>query len=235
MRAVLLDAGNTIIHARTSVGEVYAFVARRHGVEADARELDRAFHAAFRRRKEAFVLSASNPHSPDRERAWWRDVVREAFRCAGSSERLEPLFDSVFDDLYRSFEEPEVWTVFPDVVPCLDVLERRGVPVAVLSNWDSRLHRVLAGLDLHRRFRFVLTSAEFGAEKPDPSIFLEASRRFGLAPDEIVHVGDLEVDDLQGARAAGMRALLLDRGCLPGGGGDRICTLEELPARLEES
>lgn len=231
IRAVLFDAGNTLIRARSSIGEIYAGVARRHGITATGAELDREFRNAFATRKEEFVGSVSNPHTPARERAWWRKVVADAFRGAGIWAAAEPAFDGIFDVLYAAFDGPELWEVFPDVAACLAKLEAEGIPKAVVSNWDSRLHTVLSGLHLHDRFRFVLTSAEFGAEKPAPSIFLEAARRLGQEPSRVLHVGDLIRDDVEGARSAGLRAMLIDRdGTSPSS--DRISSLAELPALL---
>ncbi len=211
VEAVLLDAGNTLIRVRGSVGEVYAAVARRHGLPADGAALDRAFRQAFRERRSGFLAGVSRPHSPDRERAWWRDLVREVLRRSGLDGMPPRRFAAFFDDLYETFARPDPWEVFPDALECLEVLEARGIPVAVVSNWDSRLKDVLEGLGLAGRFRFVLVSAEFGAEKPDPSIFLEAVRRMGVRPGRVVHAGDLYREDVLGARAAGLRAVLVDR------------------------
>lgn len=234
-RGVLFDAGNTLICVRTRVGEVYAEVARRHGAEVDGADLDRLFQAEFRRRRSEFVRSVSLPHSVERERTWWRGLVETVVRGVGAWEALAGDFGGFFDELYRTFERPDVWEVFPDVEPCLDALEAGGLRLGVVSNWDSRLHAVLAGLALAPRFRCVLTSAEFGAEKPHPSIFREAATRLDVAPEEILHVGDLMRDDVEGATAAGMRAVLLDRTCADGPcGAARVCDLRELPGLIEE-
>lgn len=230
VRGVLFDAGNTLIRVRGSVGRVYARVARRHGVEADGPALDRAFRAAFAQRKGSFLAGVTRPHSPERERAWWKALVRDVLRRTGAWAAAEARFDALFEELYAAFAEPEPWEVFPDVLPCLDALDAAGVPVAVVSNWDSRLRRVLAGTGLLGRFRFVLTSAEFGAEKPDPSIFLEAARRLGMPPAEILHAGDLIRDDVLGARRAGMRAVLVDRDLTAPDGWHRVRDLREIPA-----
>jgi putative hydrolase of the HAD superfamily len=211
IRAVLFDAGNTLIRVRRPVGEVYATVARRHGAEVEGEAIDRSFRRAFLARKQGFVGGVSRPHSPEKERTWWRDLVEEVFRPTGYWDMLETRFDAFFEDLYTAFERPEHWEIFPDVLPCLDALDGRGVPTAVVSNWDSRLNRTLGGLGLLDRFRFILTSAEFGAEKPDPAIFLEAVQRLNLEPGEVLHVGDLERDDALGARNAGLQAVLIQR------------------------
>jgi putative hydrolase of the HAD superfamily len=231
IRGVLFDAGNTLIRVRASVGEVYAGVARRHAVAVDGAAVDRLFQAEFRRRKGQFVDSVCRPHSPERERAWWRRLVESVFRAAGAWDQLEGRFEGLFEELYEAFERSEVWEVFPDVVPCLDALAGRGLSLGVVSNWDSRLHAVLRGLGLVGRFRCVVTSAEFGAEKPDPSIFREAAARLGFRPEEILHVGDLIRDDLNGAAEAGMQAVLVDRACREAPAGAlRVCDLREVPA-----
>ncbi|NOY43934.1 MAG: HAD-IA family hydrolase [Deltaproteobacteria bacterium] len=211
IQAVSFDAGNTLIRPRTSVGEVYAAAARRHGVSADGVALDRRFREVFGRRRSEFLPAVSRPHSPGRERAFWRTLVAEVFRLEGLWETAAHVFEAIFHDLYEAFARPDPWEVFPDVGPCLDALQARGVPVVVVSNWDSRLHEILLGLGLRERFRFVLVSAEFGAEKPDPAIFHEAARRLGKAPDRVLHVGDLYREDVLGARAAGMVGALVDR------------------------
>ena len=230
VRGVLFDAGNTLIRVRGSVGEVYARVARRHGVEADGPALDRAFRAAFAARKATFLAGVTRPHSPERERAWWKALVKEVLRRTGAWPAAEARFDALFEELYGAFAEPDPWEVFPDVLPCLDALDAAGVPVAVVSNWDSRLRDVLAGVGLLGRFRFVVTSAEFGAEKPDPSIFLEAAGRLAMAPAEILHVGDLIRDDVLGATRAGMKAVLVDRDLAAPDGWHRVRDLREVPA-----
>jgi len=211
IRGVLFDAGNTLVRVRGSVGAVYALVARRHGVAADGEVLELAFREAFQRRRGGFLDAVSRPHSAERERAWWRALVEEVFERASASEALTPNIDDLFPELYTEFEKADHWEVFPDVIPCLDDLAARRIPAGVLSNWDSRLHTVLDGLGLRDRFRFVLTSAEFGAEKPDAEIFREGARRLGCALDQVLHVGDLYRDDWLGATQAGLRGALLDR------------------------
>ena len=97
----------------------------------------------------------------------------------------------------------------------------------MVSNWDERLPRLLAALGLAGHFEAVVVSAEVGVEKPHPRIFEAALERLALAADEVVHVGDHAVEDVEGARAVGLRALRLARD----GGGD-LASLEELPAAL---
>ena len=93
----------------------------------------------------------------------------------------------------------------PGVVETLERLAAR-TRLAVVANWDSSLHEQLDRLGLDRYFDAVVTSAEAGAAKPDPKIFLAALRRLDVEPARALHVGDEPIDE-QGARAARMRFL----------------------------
>lgn len=208
---VLFDAGNTLLRVRGSVGTVYAEVASRNGVRADAAALEEGFRRVFANRRSSFVGAVSRPHSPEREKAWWRSLVADVFREVELWTGLEPVFESYFEEVYETFAGVERWEIFPDVHPCLAALEARGIPLGVVSNWDSRLHGLLRELGLAERFRCVLTSAEFGAEKPHPSIFTAGASCLGVPAGQVLHVGDLIADDLRGARAAGLQAVLIDR------------------------
>ena len=103
------------------------------------------------------------------------------------------------------------YVVFDDVLPTLDELASRGVGCAVVSNWDCSLTGVLAQLGILGRFATVGVSAVLGARKPDPRIFSHALAMLGHAPDQVIHVGDDVERDIRGARAAGLRAVLIDR------------------------
>lgn len=117
---------------------------------------------------------------------------------------------------------------FPDATQALAALRERGLKLVCVSNWDVSLAEVLERCGLDGFFDEVVTSAATGVRKPDPAIFAAALERAGCSADEAVHVGDTLEEDVTGAGAAGIRALLLDRG----GGGD-IASLEEIPAALE--
>jgi putative hydrolase of the HAD superfamily len=105
---------------------------------------------------------------------------------------------------------------FADAEPALSELRSRGLRLVCVSNWDISLPGVLerCGLVLDG----VVTSAESGSRKPDPEIFRIALELAGCEAGEAVHVGDTPEEDSDGARAAGIPHLLLDRS---GGGAAR--------------
>jgi putative hydrolase of the HAD superfamily len=91
--------------------------------------------------------------------------------------------------------------LLPGAGAALQAMRRRGLAVAVVSNWDFRLPRQLDGLGLGGVP--VVTSAEAGAPKPDPAVFARALELLRVRPERALHVGDSDSDEA-GARAAGM-------------------------------
>jgi putative hydrolase of the HAD superfamily len=116
---------------------------------------------------------------------------------------------------------------YADAEPALARLREQGLSLWCVSNWDISLEQVLGRIGLDEKLDGVLTSAEAGARKPDPAIFARALERAGCRPEEALHVGDTPEEDLAGAEAAGIRALLINRD----GGGD-IASLEEIAELL---
>jgi putative hydrolase of the HAD superfamily len=105
---------------------------------------------------------------------------------------------------------------YPDSAPALEALRRRGMRLVCVSNWDCSLPQVLERCGLAGLLDGVVTSAEAGSRKPDPGLFAAGLEIVGVSADQALHVGDTLDEDVTGARAAGLRALHLDRG----GGGD---------------
>lgn len=122
------------------------------------------------------------------------------------------------------------FTAFADARPLLARARGAGARVIVVSNWDVSLIEVLAHTGLEPLIDGVVVSAVIGAAKPSPEIFGRALELAGAAPQDCVHVGDSLAEDVSGARAAGIEAVLLDRdGLAPAADGARvIVSLDEL-------
>ena len=140
----------------------------------------------------------------------------------------------LLDELYDAFSRPEIWKTYPETFATLAAVEARGLRMAVISNWDRRLPRILDDLELTRWFETVVVSAIEGVEKPAPGIFERALSRLGIEPNACLHVGDSPLEDYEGARAAGMRSALIDRpGSFVGNGYRRISSLDEVLGLLD--
>ena len=103
------------------------------------------------------------------------------------------------------------FSAFEDAAPALVELRSRGLALVVVSNWDCSLPEVLAAAELATLVDGVVSSAEAGAAKPDPAPFRRGLELAGVAAEEALHVGDSPENDLAGARAAGVRGVLLTR------------------------
>ena len=100
---------------------------------------------------------------------------------------------------------------FGDARGALEELRRLGLRLVCVSNWDISLPSVLERCGLAENLDAVLTSAATGARKPDPRIFAAALDAAGCSAAEALHVGDSPAEDVDGARSAGVRVLLIDR------------------------
>ena len=227
VRAVFFDAGDTLFRVRGSVGEVYARVAAQYGVTVAAPEIEPRFRAAFRSMPPLAFPGASEAELPAREYAWWRQVVAQVFVRARFAD-----FDAFFAELFEYFARAASWELFDDVVPALAALRTRGLRLAIVSNFDGRLPGICEGLGIARYFDTIVMSGRAGAAKPDPRVFEVALARLGATAAEAVHVGDSVREDVEGARAAGLRGLLLARDPALGGQSDMLQDLSELPRSI---
>ena len=121
---------------------------------------------------------------------------------------------------------------YPDAAPALEALRARGLALVVVSNWDCSLGSVLERCGLGRLLDGAVSSAEAGARKPDPRIFAPALELAGCGREEALHVGDTPEEDLEGARAAGIRALLIERSGELSGEAGEISSLEQIEEHL---
>ncbi len=207
---IFLDAVGTLFGVKGSVGEIYADVARRFGVEVSATALNRAFFQSFRAAGLPAFANLSPADVQAREFAWWLAIVTATFKQVEALHQFVD-FDAFFAALYQHFATAEPWVVYPDVQPALQRWQQLGVTLGILSNFDSRLYSVLHALDLAKFFASVTLSTEAGAAKPDAKIFAIALQKHHCSPDAAWHIGDSFDEDYQAAKAVGMRGIWLRR------------------------
>jgi putative hydrolase of the HAD superfamily len=206
-KAVFFDAGHTLLYAHPDLGSVYAGVTAALGARVAPEEFVEAFVPVFKEATKKYAQVAEASDALDL--AMWRDITRRIYDRLPALGGLD--FEAWFERLYRRFGEPDAWKFYDDVEASLRELRRRGLKIGVISNWDSRLKAISDGLGLTKLVDFLVISAEAGVRKPDPRIFGLALEKAGVRADEAVHVGDLVEDDVDGARRAGLRPVLIDR------------------------
>lgn len=146
------------------------------------------------------------------QRAWdTRDLTPELHRAAYTAlaRAAEPPAGIDVDALYESHLSPSSWDPYPDALPVLRELRRRGAPVALVSNVGWDLRPIFRAHGLHDFVDHYVLSCEVGAQKPDPAIFERALHLLGHAPENVLMVGDDERAD-GGARALGCSFHLLE-------------------------
>jgi putative hydrolase of the HAD superfamily len=161
-------------------------------------------------------------------------------------ERLERLRDRCAEELRRALDIPDLdhatarsamraaleFRPYPDALPALGELRALGLTLVVASNWDCSLPDWLEPAGITELVDGVVTSAEVGAPKPNPRVFERALAIAGVEPAGALHVGDKVDNDVEGAAAAGVRAILVQREGEPPPGVEAISSLRELPALL---
>ena len=215
IRAITFDATGTLIEPHPSVG---------HGLAVEEAGLDRRFRAQFAARRS--LLSTDETV----EKAFWRGLAGEVFAPWADAATV----DRFYPELWAAFAEARRWRPRTDVARLFATLRERGVRLAILSNWDARLHRVVDGLGWRPQLDGVFISSELGVQKPDRRAFDRAAGFLGAAPHELLHVGDSWTHDVAGARGAGWQAAWLSGRGEDGPDPDvlRLTTLDELPERL---
>lgn len=146
----------------------------------------------------------------------------------------------IADSLISCYGTSECWHKYPGTIELLDSLRKRDVILGVISNFDERLETVLKDTGIHRYFTFVLTSYDFGMEKPSLPIFEEALRLGKLyrgeeiSTREAIHVGDRVDNDYFGAKNAGWSAALVKHNEVHEGHDDDKVPREDIFTNLNE-
>lgn len=202
-RAALFDFYGTLARA-VSWGPPVEETFARHGFTLD--------RGAWDRWAEMDALDgaqhAEHSASVEAYESWERSLLRErALACGVGPDDV----DALVADLHV-FTKTFTLEAYPEAPTVLEELRRRGVTVAVCSNWDWHLDRALAQCGLDTLVDVAVTSARAGARKPHPRIYRHTLERCGgVDPADALFVGDTWDADVEGPLAAGLRAVHLHR------------------------
>jgi putative hydrolase of the HAD superfamily len=228
---VFFDAGETILHPHPSFPELFARVCARNGVAMDAARV-----RGVQERLAPHLVDLGEATGVDKpslsaegSRTFWTYLYRRLLAELGVED------EALVSTLYATFSHTSSYKLFDDVVEALHEVERAGYRLGLISNFERWLEEILVEQEVGHLFDVAVISGVEGVEKPDVAIYEAAIRRAEVAPGAAVHVGDSPVYDVEPARAAGMRPVLLDRaGRYPDAPPPRIRTLTELPDVLAD-
>lgn len=225
LETVFLDAGGVLVFPNWSrISEGLA----RHGVLIGPDALARADPLAKRTLDDSRTIEATD----DAGRGWlYFNLILNA---AGVP--VTAATDAALAELHAYHQESNLWELVPPGVPlALAALRARGLKLTVVSNANGRLRLLFDRLALTGCVDCLLDSHDEGIEKPDPRYFEIALARSGARRETTIHVGDLYQVDVVGARAAGLRGVLLDEaGLYPDADCPRVRSLAELVDRIAE-
>jgi 2-haloalkanoic acid dehalogenase type II len=190
IKGVIFDAYGTLLR-----NEDLRLIPQRlvadHGLSIDVDDLWRTW---------ADLYHEATQSTPFRSlRAIEEDILARIARTAGLEADMTPYVDLFFQVTTKV-------ELYPEVLPVLAALA--PARCGIVSNAD---HEHVSAWPGALPVEFILISEALRAYKPDPCVFEAALERLGLAPHEVLHVGDSDVDDVQGARAAGLRVAWINR------------------------
>lgn len=211
IKVIFFDAAGTLFDLKESAGTIYHNFASRYGfvparIESIKVDLERSFAIEFRASPPLCFWGEPAARIPDLERQWWYRIVKRVFEDKGDFAD----FDNFFDDVYHLFGTSEPWSLEENCLETLRELRSRGFKMGVISNFDSRLFGLLEELGIANYFQYVTISSHAPAAKPDSRIFRTALQKAGVGERHCLHAGDRLEDDVKGAKAAGLQAVLYD-------------------------
>jgi HAD superfamily hydrolase (TIGR01549 family) len=198
LRAVVFDVDFTLARPGPDLGpDGYRRLGLRYGLELDPARYDHARAAAVSELKR-------HPELDHDEEVWVRFTEQIIRGMGGTGATYEAAVE-----MERSWVEAAHFELYDDALPVVDDLRERGLLIGLLSNSSRDLGQFVVhhGLAVDA----VLTSRAHGKSKPHETIFRALLALLEVDPDEAAMVGDTIEDDVDGALAVGMRALLLDR------------------------
>jgi HAD superfamily hydrolase (TIGR01549 family) len=199
LRAVLFDVDFTLARPGPELGpEGYRRRGQQFGLELDPALYEQA-------RAAALVHLQRHPELDHDEEIWVAFTERIVRGMGGDGERARECAQAI----EQAWEEHGNFDLYEDAEPVLGELRRAGLKIGLVSNGV----RDLEAFVVHHRLRVdaVVCSRSHGKIKPHETIFRAALDLLGVEPEQAAMVGDSPEDDVEGARALGMHAFLVDR------------------------
>lgn len=230
-KAILFDAGDTLIHLSRPFPEIMKEVLAEHGLDSDLDALAEATEEVFLEAEEARANTHSGTQSSDADaEAYWTSLYAEV----GKRARVPGFERRHAEAVYAYILGGQPFAPAEGAAELLAWCREQGYRLGLVSNWSSDLPGLLDRLGLAPPFDTVVVSALVGMEKPNPRIFLRALHDLGVKASDALHVGDDYYNDGMGAWAIGIDPLLLDRFDRYGRGEfPRVARLSEVRAYLE--
>ena len=222
VRAVLVDALGTLVYLEPPGPRLRARLEELSGIDVGLEAADRGFAAEIGHYLAHHMEGGDRP-GLERLRDDCAAVMHEALGAEGIERAV----------VRQAMIEALEFTAFPDAAPALAALRGRGLRLVAASNWDCSLPEWLEGAGLWDLLDGAASSAVVGEAKPSAAVFRAALDIVGVEAGEALHVGDSVDNDIEGARSAGIRAVLVDRsGAAPPDGVETVRSLGDVASLI---
>lgn len=207
IKAVFFDLYNTLARFYPPREELQANACRKFGIVVTPEGISRGYAMADEFMAQETARRPLAERLPEEQASFFAQYERLVLKGSAVTVDLATA-GAVMQEVRR---QPYDLALFDDVLPGLEQLRRKGLVLGLISNLHREGDRLLDGLGLQGRLDLVVTSRDAGVEKPHSGIFKAALTRAGVLPTQTVHVGDQLLSDVEGARRAGLHAVLMDR------------------------
>lgn len=211
-RALFLDVGWTLIYPEQSMWEMLADLAASVGGTISAAECEAAVYPLWQASQDhtaaEFQPQSAYEDSDEAFITMFRRLAELGLSLAGVASAP----DELLDRFVRAMGDWDRWRVYPDVTAQLSRFRDDGVVLVAVSNAGTDMPQFLEHLGVKQHLDGVLASAAEGRKKPDRLMFERALASADVAPHEALHVGDMGLEDVLGARNVGVTPVLIHRG-----------------------
>ena len=207
IEAIFFDFYNTLVRFWPPLPQIQHAACQNLGIRVPPENLARGYAIAdlyFNAENHRLPLGERDAAGRDEFFARYEQIILEEAGVAVSLRMAKQIWD-------MAISVPKEFVEFEETRPVLAELKRRGYRLAVLTNLRRDMDELTEQLDIRQYLEFSITGREVG-EKPATAIFEAGLKRMGVSPDRAMHVGDQPRSDVEGAREAGLRPVLIDRG-----------------------
>jgi len=222
LKAILFDLGGTLIQT-PEVSEIMKQMLEAKGVVCSVEEIRKA-------KEQAETRIGGYEDLPTLREEFWIKWNSEILKTLGIQKDLKILATYIFEYWWDYAQA----RLYPEVTKVLQRLKEKSLKLGVVTNGlKSDIDKLLPQVGLTNTFDIVVVIDSIGKMKPNKDIFLHALKKLDVKPHEALFIGDRIEEDYNGARNAGIKALLIDRENKTERSIDKIQSLEEIFEKLD--
>ena len=209
IKAIFFDWFNTLAHYHPPREELESQALKELGFDVSPKSISYGLYLGDKHMYEENARRPIRDRSQDEQTKLYADFHRIILKETG----IDATDGQVMQLLARMFQlnASMKFVLFDDVPDTLKDLKTKGLKLGLLTNLQTEVNSMCRELGISEYLDFTVTSAEVGADKPQPPIFLKALQLAHVNAAEAIHVGDQYQNDVVGARGVGISPLLLDR------------------------